>query len=400
LRTFAVAIFCLAVLLAYFARERRSLEKIRSGIPLRIAVTGTRGKSSVVRLAAAALRASGRRVLAKTTGSKPVLIHPDGSEHEIVRKGPPNLLEGKALLRAARGLGADTLVSELMSIHPEYLRAESRLLLKPTLLAVTNVRHDHEDVLGRTRDEIALGLAASLRPGCAVFMLEEEAHPAVSEAAARLGSMMMTVPSAAAGSHPRGRKERRSWDFEENTRLASALASACGVDSGTARKAMATARPDSGAFRVWKIRVGNPPRSWRCAAAFAANEPESTEILLRRLREAGLMRKGPRLALLNLREDRPDRTRQWLAAAGLGFFREFDELLIAGASRAEARLWKRNAGKAGAPLRLVGERRPESLMRAACGNHESGGLLFGAGNIGGMGRALVEYWEQNGVSLD
>lgn len=400
MRTFAATVFCLAFILAYFVREKRYLEKGLSGIPLRIAVTGTRGKSSVVRLAAAALRASGRRVLAKTTGSKPVLIHPDGSEHEIERRGPPNLLEGKSLLKAARRLGADTLVSELMSVHPEYLRVESRLLLRPTLLALTNIRLDHRDVMGRSRAEIARSLATAVRPGCPVFMLEEEVHPAVSETAARLGSRLVPVPAAAARKQLRRRGMGCSWHFEENTRLALALASACGVGRATAMRAMSSARPDSGAFRMWKVRTGEPPRPWRCASAFAANEPESTQVLLRRLREAGLLRRGPRVALLNLREDRPDRTGQWLDAAGRGFFREFDVLLITGASRAAERLWIKKAAGLTLPLRLFPDSRPEALMKEACGGYKTGGLLFGAGNIGGAGRALVDYWEVSGVSLD
>ena len=42
-----------------------------SGIPIRIHVNGTRGKSSVTRLIAAGLRAGGKRTFAKTTGTAP-----------------------------------------------------------------------------------------------------------------------------------------------------------------------------------------------------------------------------------------------------------------------------------------------------------------------------------------
>ncbi|MCH2454865.1 MAG: poly-gamma-glutamate synthase PgsB, partial [Idiomarina sp.] len=40
-----------------------------SRIPVRVHVNGTRGKTSVTRLIAAGLRAGGKRVCAKTTGS-------------------------------------------------------------------------------------------------------------------------------------------------------------------------------------------------------------------------------------------------------------------------------------------------------------------------------------------
>ncbi len=134
LRALVIVTVVLTLLSSYLFAERIVLERRLKKIPLRIAVTGVRGKSSVVRLVAAALRASGRTVLARTTGSRPVFIDPDGSEHEIPRRGSPNLLEGKTLLERAVKLGADVLVCELMSITPEYLRLEARRLFRPTLL--------------------------------------------------------------------------------------------------------------------------------------------------------------------------------------------------------------------------------------------------------------------------
>ena len=48
-------------------RHERNLERI----PVRVHVNGLRGKSSVTRLIADALRAGGRRIFAKTTGRHP-----------------------------------------------------------------------------------------------------------------------------------------------------------------------------------------------------------------------------------------------------------------------------------------------------------------------------------------
>jgi len=79
-RLFVVALVALAGCILWQGivawRHRRALRSI----PVRIHVAGTRGKSTTTRLIAAALRASGRRVVAKTTGSEPRLILPDGRE--------------------------------------------------------------------------------------------------------------------------------------------------------------------------------------------------------------------------------------------------------------------------------------------------------------------------------
>ena len=64
-----------AALLAALVCERLALKRRLSRIPLRICVTGTRGKSSVARMLASVLRCDGRSVLAKTTGSRGIHVY-------------------------------------------------------------------------------------------------------------------------------------------------------------------------------------------------------------------------------------------------------------------------------------------------------------------------------------
>ncbi|MDH4198625.1 MAG: Mur ligase family protein, partial [Candidatus Aminicenantes bacterium] len=164
----------MGLILIYLWLERLGLERDRRRVPRRVCVTGSRGKSSVTRLIAAALREDGEVVLAKTTGSKPVLILPDGTEREIRRAGAPSLLEQKHLLRLASRLGARTLVAEMMSIRPESLEVESRRIFKAGLVAVTNVRLDHLDLMGSTRAAVASSLAAAFPEAGEVLFPAEE----------------------------------------------------------------------------------------------------------------------------------------------------------------------------------------------------------------------------------
>ena len=60
-------------------------QAVIGGIPIRIHVNGSRGKSSVTRLIAAGLRAGGIKTLAKTTGSAPRIIDESGKAHIIHR---------------------------------------------------------------------------------------------------------------------------------------------------------------------------------------------------------------------------------------------------------------------------------------------------------------------------
>ena len=111
----ALILISFVVILAY---ERVELNRLRRAIPLVIAVTGTRGKTGVVRLLASVLRESGKKVLAKTTGSRAQYVYPDGSIHDVPRRGIVSILEQKKTLRKAVSLGVDCLVVEIMSVHP------------------------------------------------------------------------------------------------------------------------------------------------------------------------------------------------------------------------------------------------------------------------------------------
>jgi poly-gamma-glutamate synthase PgsB/CapB len=94
--------------------NKRQLKKI----PIRIYVNGTRGKSSVTRLIAASLRAGGVRTIAKTTGSSPRFILPDGTENLIRRLGQPSISEQVKIIRWTRDYQIDALVIECMALQP------------------------------------------------------------------------------------------------------------------------------------------------------------------------------------------------------------------------------------------------------------------------------------------
>jgi poly-gamma-glutamate synthase PgsB/CapB len=369
-------------------------------VPRRIAVAGTRGKSGVTRLIAAGLRASGARVLAKTTGSRPVLILPDGSERTILRPGGASVREEVRLVALAARLGADTLVAEMMSIGAECLAAESRRILRPGVLAVTNVRLDHLDDMGRTKDAVARTLASAVPEGAAVFLPEEELHPAFERAAARTGSTLHPV-ARAAGKDGEDDPRRPFGEFEPNVRLARAVLAHLGVDEGTARRGAAVARPDFGGLRAWRGLFGAPPRPAVCVSAFAANDPESSSAVLARIAERIPPGGRPLAGLLCLREDRGDRTLQWARAAAEGFFRDFSAVVLVGPpSRAALRRFlKASRGGTAAYSRFAG-RAPEALMDHILAAAPGEPVVVGLGNIVGWGERLIGLWSEKGTAYD
>ena len=377
-----------------------------------MAVTGTRGKSGVTRLVAAGLRESGVRVLAKTTGSKPVLIFPDGSEREIPRAGPASIREQVRLVRLAAAAGADILVSEMMSVGAECLAAESRRILRPGTLALTNVRLDHLDEMGRHKDDIARSLASAF-PECAdIFIPKEEIYPVFEEAAARTGSRLHPVAPLAAVAGPGAGPRLSFGEFEPNVRLALAVLASLGVERQTAERGVAGASPDFGGLRVWRGRFGDPPLPAVCVSAFAANDPESSAAALLKIGEefppprrdaVGSFPPASRrwVGLISLREDRGDRTLQWVRAAGEGFFQDFASVVLLGPpARAALRKIRKSPSLGGTVFSVYDESSPEVLMDRVVSAAPGKPVIIGLGNIVGPGEQLVRFWDEEGTPHD
>ena len=132
--TAVIASVLAAALHAEWRLHRRALRRIA----IRIHVNGTRGKSSVTRLIAAALRDHGVPTVAKTTGTSPLLILPDGTEVPVQRDGPPKIRELIWAMRRASRLGARAVVFECMAVDPDLQAVAEHEIMWPTLTVVTN----------------------------------------------------------------------------------------------------------------------------------------------------------------------------------------------------------------------------------------------------------------------
>jgi len=381
----------------YLLIERLALDARLGRIPVRICVTGTRGKSSVVRLIAGALREAGMSVLAKTTGSRATLILPDGTEREVRRRGLPSVLEQKRIVRTAARLKAKILVMEMMSIREECLFAESRRLIRPSVLVLTNVRLDHLDLMGRSREEIAACLASAFPVKGTVILPEEEFFPIFEQKGRALGTKLILARKSVMGDRERTAALPYE-EFEANVRLALETVRELGVGDETAVRGMAKAAPDFGALRIWDApRTGLGP-AVSFVNAFAANDPRSSSEALDRVMGKPSFSGRMFIGLLNLRDDRGDRTLQWAEALERGDFDRLTRIaVIGGQARAFGRRLKKRTGWPEDRLVVFKERAPaavcEGLLRLADGP----AVVIGLGNIGGLGKGIVEHWERMGT---
>jgi poly-gamma-glutamate synthase PgsB/CapB len=384
--------------LLYLFVERLGLRRKVDAIPLRICVTGTRGKSSVTRLIAASLRGSGKTVLARTTGAKPILIFPDGSEKEISRRALPTILEGKRILQAGAELGVDACVVELMGIHPEAIYIESNEIFEPHILVLTNVRLDHMDQMGRTKDDIAFSLAGAIPEGGTIFIPERELYPVIQRIAESKNVKILKIPESSFQEYLSGDNRTRFSEFDENVRLSLAVTEYLGRDLDAAFRAMCGALPDFGSLKVW-FNLGDPPLpDWYFVSGFAANEPESTQSVFSKLRDHKLLEDRTVIGVLNLRRDRGDRTLQWLDALRKGKFPDIKKLICVGDhALAMTRKLKKYIKPELYAWRNV---KPQEMLARLSAIGEEKAVVIGMGNMGGAGKRLVDYWEKIGTRYD
>ena len=376
---------CLCLVLALLWAERFVMDRIRSAIPIRLMVLGTRGKTSVTRLIASGLREGGVQVLAKTTGSEARTIMPSGQERPIRRWGMTTPLEQRRVLRMAARQRCEAVVVEAMSIRPESLHAEVTQIIRPQTVVITNTYEDHIADM----DDPAEAFSAAIPVGATALVPAD--FPVTEQARLSRRSVKCRVidPNEAEGlieqlAHP---------EWPQNLALALAACEAIGVPRDLALQGMARVRMDVGALQAWSLRDANSQATWMAVNAFAANDPRSTMAILERAFKRWPMAEGLAVGLLNLRSDRADRTAQWMEALD-GVGSAFERLIVCGSVPmvVQRRLTKRFDKR----VVVVRSQDPRTIMAVATRLSPSGGQLFGFGNIGGAGIRIIEHWKEEG----
>ena len=229
-------------------------------IPIRILVTGSRGKSSLVRLLHAALSASGLKTFARITGVLPREIGPGGCERVIRRQSPIHIGEMGWWL-AQVPADAEALVMENSAVTPD-LMAYAADLLCPTLVVWTTLRPDHTELWGESHLDAARALMRGIPPGVSVAGGEELNEPTLREMLRANGNPLYLAEGALA-------------HHDANLNLAALVFSLCvpHFDAYAACQAMLALPPDIADFRILE-------KKGDClAAAFSANDRQSTELL-------------------------------------------------------------------------------------------------------------------------
>ncbi len=278
----------------------------------RIHVNGIRGKSTVTRIIAGMLREAGLATIGKSTGTFAAVIDTEGVDIPIKRKGAPTILEQIDIARDHITPDIDCWVIECMAVSPAYQKASEELIVQSNIGVLTNVREDHQDVMGETLPEIARSLLTTCpRDG---VLITSEQSPEILEiieevAQSKNAELIVADPTWVTDD------DIAAFDyiaFKENVAIGYALADLLGIDREIALKGMINAAPDPGVLRLQNLTIGEKQVTW--ANLFAVNDRESMIAAMDRLAPFQT-HQTTMVGILNNRSDRERRATQFADVA-------------------------------------------------------------------------------------
>jgi poly-gamma-glutamate synthase PgsB/CapB len=378
--TYAVVVILIIFIALYRFEKIKHTRRLRS-IPIRIWVNGTRGKSSVTRLIAAGLRAGGKQVLAKTTGTSPRLIMADGTERHVSRLGMANISEQIRIVKQIQEYGPDAIVLECMALRPDLQQTESLQIIEPNMVVITNVRPDHLDVMGPTINDIARSFIQAVPDHCKVITSGSKIFNRFD---GEINKKNLQISTALEKEISNKDQEEFSYiEHKGNIALALAVCQHYGIERGAALMSMQAMEPDPGALRKYILQFGS--NKVVMINAMAANDPESTLLIWaatdKKYREINL--------LINCRDDRIDRSFQ--IADLIQKHMSADHIILTGKGTGvlKKQLQKKIQGKSEKILDL-GSKNPAQVVDEIASIITDNSLLFALGNTVGFGFMMLE----------
>lgn len=377
-------VICLALLVAGVAEQRRHYANLER-IQVRVLVNGIRGKSSITRLTAGALRGGGLVTVAKTTGTAARFIEPDAHEEPVYRKfGLANVAEQIGIVARAAEFEPDALVIECMAVMPALQEVNQNKLIRSTIGVLCNVREDHLAEMGPTLDDVARSLSRSMPIGGVCVTAEQERVHILREEADKRDCLLVVVdPESVSDEEMRGFSY---ITFKENVAIGLMVAELLGISRANALKGMWEAPPDPGVLNVSDVTL--PQGGFALANVFAANDPNSTLMNIEQLLAHKAMSR-PLHLLINCRPDRVERNGQM----GRIVPDIAPETVFVIGEPSRSAIEAIPASFAGEVVDLGGDKRPVAEIAARIAARAGGGSVVAVGNIHGQGERLLEHFE-------
>lgn len=279
---------------------------------------------------------------------------------------------------------------ECMALQPRFQSLTELHMVQATHGVITNARPDHLDVMGPTGHDVALALAGSTPVKARLFTGAREHIEVLRMAARERGSSIRELSDeeiASVGSD--ALRQFRYQEHAENVALALNVCEELGVDRDTALAGMTELEPEPGATQIHCLDFHGKELVF--VNAFAANDPQSTRRIWESMVERFSDELGyKRIAVINCRADRPQRSAQIAVAAAQ--WSRTDHFIVIGTG---TMIFLREANRHGIePKRLhVKETASHAdIIETILEVSGKQALIVGMANIKGAGGAIARFF--------
>ena len=383
-----VCLFLIILMIGWLTTEYFIHQCNLAHIPIRIHVNGSRGKSSITRLIAAALREKGIKTFAKTTGTFPRMIIDEDTEYPIFRPSRPNIIEQVRIVTFAARNKAKALIIECMALQPHLQSLTELKLIKATHGVITNVRPDHLDIMGPTEKDVALALLGTTPYKAKLFTAEPNYTRQFQKVCKDRDSEFIPLKDTDVEEVRDEEMNKFSYvEHKENVALALKVCKSLGVSKEMALRGMWKAAPDFGALSEHKLLLFG--REIIFINGFAANDPESSEYIWRLALERN-KKYGRKIMVINTRADRVDRSRQ--LGEAIPYWPQAYKFVIIGEWTYQ--LIRRAVDKGMHPSVFMNAEGMDTewVFEKIIQLSGRSAMIMGIGNIAGMGMELVTYF--------
>jgi len=275
-----------------------------------------------------------------------------------------------------------------MALQPQYQTITENHMIHSNISVMTNIRLDHTDVMGHTLPEIAETLGRTIPKNEHLFSSENIIPQTLKQMADKRNAITHFIDPQTISM-----EEMKGFSYiehRENVSLALAVCQHLGIDRETALNGMYQAVPDAGALMAFRVEAFQKRLVFY--NAFAANDPDSTFLVWKKIRdEIGF--EGQRILLLNTRQDRLYRARQLAEMAGTKMEEEIDYLMLIGQSTDVVESMAISQGVAKKKILNLGYTTPEKVFEEVLSVTEKISTIVAIGNMGGMGAETADFFE-------
>jgi poly-gamma-glutamate synthase PgsB/CapB len=283
-----------------------------------------------------------------------------------------------------------------MALQPLLQSIAEHRMVRSTVGVITNCREDHLDVMGPEPVNVAEALCGTVPRGKPIVTAEQRFIDVVESAAKTMEAPLCAISEKdLANITDEEMTAFGYYEHRDNVAVALRVAELCGVSREEAMKGMHQVEPDDGALRVFQVPFFG--RDITFVHGFAANDHESSEQIWN-LSSKCFSEYKQRMVVLNVRADRPDRSKR-LGQSIPTWRPHVDHVILTGTGIPIAARELMQAGFPPGSVTFAEDHTAREVFEEILNPVAQKALVVGIGNVADPGLALVTLFRNRGTPV-